>query len=799
MKLSVEQLFHPVHSDDIAVPSLPPGDSTGNSAEDEHILGQRRATEALEFGIDINQPGYNLYVSGENGTGRVQYVMDYLSPVASLGAPPLDWLYVNNFDNPREPRVLSLPPQQGANLLKAFDGLIESLVATFPATFDHPTFQQQKSSLQRLFDRKYDTAIDEIERQANNRLIAVYREEGTISFTPLVDGQAADEAVFAQLEEEQRNKFQKDVVELEGLLNKTLLELPQWQRDLNDQLKELREGTIRQAIKPLFDDIQKKYPGNTAILLYVAQVHSHLPRIIEEYLGEEQESKNEININKRSLLEDLYRPNLIIRSIPDNGAPIVVETNPHFGNLFGQLDAPQETTPFNTHFQQLSAGALHRANGGYLILHVEKVLREPSTWEALKRALQNNRISFEPPIHEAQLGIPSTLSPESIPLSVKIILIGPRDIYYTLAQLDSEFDELFRVLVDFSGEFNRTSKNLYQFSQLLQHKARKKGLAELSDSAIAHLTEHACRLAEHQQKLSARIEHIMEVAIEADYLRSQEQDEVIKQQHIVNAIDAREYRNSRLSEQVREQILDGTIVISTTGVATGQMNGLSIIEVGESVFGCPSRITASVHPGNNGVVDIEREVELGQSAHSKGVLLLGGYLCGRYAKDFPLAISAHIAMEQSYGYIDGDSASLAELCALISALVNIPLRQDIAITGSVNQRGEVQAIGGVNEKIEGFFDICLARGLTGNQGVIIPATNQPNLMLAKRVVEAVKNKEFFVYTSTSVDQTLELLTGRNMGKENSQGKFPTNSVNQQVVKRLKEFSKIMKHSEYEKK
>lgn len=787
MKLSIEQLFHPVHADDIN-----PENSDKLTEKNKHILGQRRATEALEFGIDIRQPGYNLYVSGESGTGRVQYVMDYLSPVANLGAPPPDWLYVNNFDNPREPRVLSLPPQQGSNLLREFDLLIEDLLATFPAIFDHPTYQQQKSTLQRRFDCQYDNAIDEIERQANNNKIAVYREEGTITFTPLVEGQAADEAMFAQLSEDKRIEFQQDVVELESSLNATLLELPQWQRELNDQLKELRDGTIKQAIKPLFDKIQKAYPGNTAVLLYVAQVHNHLPRVIEEYLGEEQDTKNEVNINKRSLLEDLYRPNLIIRSVSDNGAPIVIETNPHFGNLFGQLDNPQESTPYNTHYQQLSAGALHKANGGYLILHIEKVLREPATWEALKRALQNKKIHFEPPIHEAQLGIPSTLRPESIPLTVKIILIGPRDIYYTLAQLDSEFDELFRVLVDFSSDFTRSDHNLYHFSQLIQHKAKKKGLAELSATAIAHLTEHACRLAEHQNKLSARIEQIMEVAIEADYLRSQEQQNTIESIYILKAIEAREYRNSRLSEQIREQILNGTIVISTTGTAIAQVNGLSIMEVGESLFGCPSRITASVHPGNNGVVDIEREVELGQSVHSKGVLLLGGYLCGRYAKEFPLAISAHIAMEQSYGYIDGDSASLAELCALISALVNIPLRQDIALTGSVNQCGEVQAVGGVNEKIEGFFDICAARGLTGTQGVAIPATNQPNLMLATRVVNAVKAGTFSIYTTTSVDEALELLTGRTMGSENAQGIFSGNTVNLQIVKRLKQFSNIMK-------
>ena len=797
MKLSVDQLFHPVSSSDFSGINNQQEDSNGFTPVDEHILGQHRATKALEFGIDIKQPGYNLYVSGEYSTGRVQYIMNSLSPIASRGAPPSNWLYVNNFDNPREPRVLSLPPQQGSLLLRAFDTLIESILDTFPAIFDHPNYQQRKSTLQSHFDRIYDKAIDDIERQANNKNIALYREEGTITFSPLIDGQVADEAMFAQLSEELRDAFQLDVLELEALLNNTLLELPQWQRDLNDGIRELRDGTIKQAIKPLFDTIQTEYPGNPAVQLYLAQVHNHLPRIIEEYLDEEQESEASNNINKRAILEDLYRPNLLTRSSSESGAPIVVETNPHFGNLFGQLDTPQETTPYNTHYQQLSAGALHRANGGYLILHAEKVLLEPATWDALKRTLQNGKISFEPPIHESQLGIPSTLKPEGIPLSVKVILIGPREIYYTLAQHDPEFDELFKVLVDFGSDFERSATNLYHFSQLVKQKANKQGLAELSDEAIARLTEHACRLAEHQNKLSARIDHIMEVAIEADYLCTQQGQGTIDEQQIINAIEAREYRNSRLSDAIREQILDGTIVISTTGKATSQVNGLTIMEVGESCFGCPCRISASVHPGNTGVVDIEREVELGQSAHSKGVLLLGGYLCSRYAKDFPLAISAHIAMEQSYGYIDGDSASLGELCALISALVNIPLRQDIAITGSVNQIGEVQAVGGVNEKIEGFFDICAARGLTGTQGVAIPATNQPNLMLAKRVVEAVEAGTFTIYTTTSVDEALELLTGLPVGTENAQGNFPANTINKKIVGRLRQFSKIMKNDIHE--
>tara|TARA_R110000822_G_scaffold187752_28_gene326959 strand:- start:24124 stop:26490 length:2367 start_codon:yes stop_codon:yes gene_type:complete len=788
MKLQASQLTHRLSADHPALQADAVPD------ESQLIPGQPRATKALEQGIAIDQPGYNLYLAGKNGIGRVRYVMKYLAPLAANGETPQDWLYVKNFDNSSEPHAISMPPEKGLSLIRDINKLIDALLATFPTVFENPSYLQQKTALQKTFDQTYDQAVEVVERSASAMQIAVYREDSSITFTPIIDGQVADESMFAQMGDEQRETFRENVETLQTLLNDSLLELPQWQRDFNHKLRELLTSTINQSLKPLFDQLQQSYQGHTGVQLYLVQVSSYLPRFIEENLNESQSNLAESIINKRALLEDLFLPNLITRSTHNSGAPIIQESNPSHANLFGRINIISEQGSLKSNHRQIIAGSLHRANGGFLILDIEKVLSDPSTWKALKRCLRDEKIYMEPPENEIMAGLPQLLKPVSIPLKAKIILIGPRDIYYTLERFDHDFDELFRVLVDFSSQIDNTPENLKQFTRNLLQRAKEANVAKLSNSAISRLVEYASRVAEHQLKFTACIDPILELVIEADHSLQKAHDTEITEKHINRAINSREQRNARLYDLVKEDILGGSIVITTTGSAVGQTNGLSVIQVGESNFGCPVRITATVHPGKLGVVDIEREVELGRAVHSKGVLLLSGYLCGRYCKEFPLAISAHLAMEQSYGYVDGDSASLAEICALLSALINAPLRQDLAITGSVNQRGEVQAVGGVNEKIEGFFDICNARGLSGTQGVLIPASNSINLMLSETVINAVENNTFNIYTVSSVDEALHLLTGMEIGEANLSCVFPSESFNEQVVKRLTKFSTLLKNN-----
>ena len=786
MKLQPSQLTYRLPVDHPAL------QTDTDSDESQLIPGQPRATKALEQGLAIDQPGYNLYLAGKNGIGRVRHVMKYLTPLASHGDTPQDWLYVNNFDNFSEPRAISMPPQQGLSLIRDINKLIDALLATFPTVFENPSYLQQKTALQTIFDQTYDQAVEVVERSANAMQIAIYREDSSITFTPIINGQVADESMFAQMGDEQRETFRENVETLQALLNNSLLELPQWQRDLNNNLRELLTTTINQSLKPLFDQLQQSYQSHAGVQLFLVQIYSHLPRFIEEHLNEPQSNLAESVINKRALLEELFLPNLITQSAHNSGSPIVQESNPSHANLFGRINYISEQGSLKSNHHQIIAGSLHRANGGYLILDIEKVLSDPSTWKALKRCLRDGKIYIESPENEIMAGLPQLLKPVSIPLKVKIILIGPRYIYYTLERYDHDFDELFRVLVDFSSQIDNTPKNLQQLTNILLQRAKEANVAKLSSSAISRLVEYASRIAEHQHKFTACIDPILELIIEADRNLQQLHDTEITEKHINHAIKTREQRNARLYQLVKEDILEGVISITTNDNAVGQTNGLSVIQVGESNFGCPVRITATVHPGKLGVVDIEREVELGQAVHSKGVLLLSGYLSGRYCKEFPLAISAYLAMEQSYGYVDGDSASLAELCTLLSALISVPLRQDIAITGSVNQRGEVQAVGGVNEKIEGFFDICNARGLSGTQGVLIPAINSVNLMLSETIINAVENNTFNIYTVSSVDEALNILTGMKIGEANSSGVFPPGSFNEKVVTRLMKFTTLIK-------
>lgn len=784
-KLTPDQLKKQIHPDQLNFDPLSP------APEFSQIMGQPRATRALEFGANITDAGYNLYVAGETGTGRTQYIISYLKSIATFGNTPEDWLYVNNFGNPTEPRCLNLPEQQGKKLLKEIDRLIDSLLATFPAVFEHPSFLQKKNAIQRLYDDTYEKAISVIERSAASKNVALFRDNNAITFTPIINGEIADEATFSQMEETEREQFHANVIQLENQVNEALLELPQWQRDLNEALQLLSQQTIKQSLRPLFDSLQQTYQGDAGVLLYVAQIKSHLPKVIRENFASSSEGDTSKQINsRRLLLSSLYKPNLLTHSGLKPGLPVIFESSPSYANLFGQVNFSPGKEPTAVDFQNIIAGALHRANGGYLILDIEKLVIDPWLWQSIKRAIREGKITTEISFNEAILGHPFCIKPEPIPLNLKVILIGPRDIYYALVQLDRDFNELFQVFVDFSAEFDANPENLQQFAYLLHLKATESNIAEPTASAIALMAEYSCRLAENQLKLSAKIDHIMEIVIEANYQRAQAHHEKIDVQHITQALEARQNRNARLRDCTLEDVLSGTMRIATIGQAIGQVNGLSIIQVGETRFGSPIRITATVHPGTTGVVDIEREVELGMPVHSKGVLLLSGYLAERYAKEFPLAMTAHIAIEQSYGFIDGDSASLAELCALLSALVDIPLRQDIAVTGSVSQLGEVQAVGGINEKIEGFFDICKARGLTGSQGVIIPAANQINLMLSHEVIDAVQNEQFTIYTAKSVDQAMGLLTGHDMGKKNTAGSFPPESINQKIINQLRHFAEL---------
>lgn len=755
------------------------------------VLGQDRAVNAIQFGVAMQKPGYNIFVMGETGTGRSSYVRDYLRSEAKRQQTPNIWCYVNNFTNPREPAALVLAPDEADEFSRLISDLIDQLLATFPAALEHPTYQQKKSAIDYVFNRRYDKAIELVEREAHKRGVAVYRDSSAISFTPMREGKALDETEFAQLSEEERDEFHNDIAELEQMLSDQLAELPQWKRESSNSLRQLNQETIKEAITPLIQPIRERFNHHDSVISHLDAMEEHLPRLVLEELVEERLLELREEYAKRSSLEESLLPNIATNHVADSGAPVVYEPHPSYANLFGRIEYANEQGALVTNYRRVTPGALHKSNGGYLILDAEKVLSEPMVWDALKRAIQSRQLKMESPYSELGLINTTTLLPAVIPLDFKLVLIGSRNIYYLLQEYDEDFKRLFRAVVDFDSDLPLNDDSLYSYARLLKSRIDEQQYADLDKSAIERMVRYSARLAEQQNVLSACIGDQFDLLAEADFIRRMAGDELISASHIDRALQAKTERTGRVYDKLFEQMMDGTVLLESSGEAIGKMNGLTVMSLGDTSFGSPARITATVYPGHKGVVDIEREVSLGQAIHSKGVMILSGFLGNRYAQKFPLAISAHIAMEQSYGYIDGDSASLAELCCLISALIHSPIDQSFAMTGSVNQYGEVQAIGGVNEKIEGFFKLCQTRGLTGRQGVIIPQANVRNLMLKKEVVAAVDAGEFHVYAVSTVDQCLQILMDKSVGVRKDGGTFTQRSINYQVVKRLKELHKAV--------
>ncbi|MGY8828009.1 MAG: Lon protease family protein [Pseudomonadales bacterium] len=748
------------------------------------VLGQERAVEALQFGVAMPRPGYNVFVMGEPGTGRFSFVKRYLKAEAKRLETPADRVYVNHFDEPREPRALELPSGTAGEFLADINGLIDNLLATFPAVFEHPSFQQKKNAIDRDFNKRYDQALDVVERLSLEKSVALYRDSSNIAFTPMLDGKALDEAEFAQLPEAERERFHADIATLEERLNEELSSLPQWKRESSNLLRQLNEETITIALQPLLAPLSQKYAENAGVCAYLQAVQVNLLKTVVDQLVEVEKA----DAQTRKLLEEQYCPSLVVGHHAQGGAPVVFEPHPTYDNLFGRIEYNTDQGALYTSYRQLRPGALHRANGGFLILEAVKMLGEPFVWDALKRALQSRQLKMESPLGDLGRIATVTLTPQMIPLHLKVVIIGSRQLYYTLQDLDPDFQEMFRVLVDFDEDIPLADDSLEQFAQLMKTRTSEEGMAPLTAAAVARVATYSARLAEHQGRLSARIGDLFQLVSEADFIRSLAGDEVTDAGHIERALKAKATRTGRVSARIIDDMLAGIILIDTAGAAVGKCNGLTVLEVGDSAFGVPARISATVYPGGSGIVDIEREVNLGQPIHSKGVMILTGYLGSRYAQEFPLEISASIALEQSYGYVDGDSASLGEVCTLISALSRTPLKQCFAITGSINQFGEVQAVGGVNEKIEGFFRLCEARGLTGEQGAIIPHSNVTTLMLDERVLQAVRAGQFHIYAVRQVDEALSLLVGADAGSPNEQGQFPAGSVNARVVERLRDIA-----------
>lgn len=771
--------------------------NTPSSEIEQIFIGHERAKEALIFGLSMDALGFNVYAMGEHGTGRQTLIKQMLAATASQEPTPQEWCYINNFDDPNTPHKLYVSPGDGKQLLTRINTFIDELMDLFPEIFDNPGYQRQKAAIDREFNQKYDEAIGDVEETALKNEVFLYEENGEIGFSPLVDGKPLDDKEFANLKEPKRAEFYLMLAKLEDFLSERLIELPQWKRISSDKLRKLKYETAESSIRPFLKELEHEFASNIGVLKYLSKVKTHIvDAVLEILVDESTESSNDKDMRK--LMVERFLPNLLVPRNANEGAPVIYEQNPTFQNLFGHVDFASFQGSSYTSYRLIRPGALHKANGGYLLLEADKLLTQPLVWARLKLALKSQEITIENPYSEyAQPGAFS-LQPEKIPLKVKVILLGDPEIYYTLQDYDQEFTELFRVLADFDRHLDKNHSNLIDYANLIRQRAYRNNYPEVTDEAVLELVKYALRRAEHQEKISANIVQVNDLLDEAFYLwKLSDASNGLCGKHVAMALAAKQRRTGRMSEAWLEEIKERQLLIDTDGEKVGNINGLTVLEIGDSVFGTPARITATVYAGSNGVTDIEREVDLGKSIHSKGVLILTGYLGHKYGQNFPVTISANIAIEQSYGHIDGDSASMAELCALISAIANLPIAQGIAITGSMNQHGEVQSIGGANEKIEGFYRLCKDKGLTGKQGVIIPKTNEINLMLAPEVIQAVENDMFSIYAVENIDQAVEVLMGLPAGEMSRTGRYPKKSIHGLVLNKLSAFSELINGVEEE--
>jgi predicted ATP-dependent protease len=755
----------------------------------EGIVGQRRALEALAFGTGIRSRGYNIYVLGATGVGKKTVVRKFLREKAIHAPKPSDWCYLHNFDQPDRPRLLRLDPGVGEQLRHDLDRLIERLRTVMPSCFEDEDYQRRLQAIKQEYQRRQQDAVKHIENEADEQDIALIHTPGEMSFAPRRKGEVMEPEAFHSLPRDERERVEAEIDRLQDKLQGIAGQFPKWRTEMQDRVRELNQRTVEHAAAPFLEEIRDRYRDHPDVCRHIFDLGADLierqatiASAAEEDGGQERESF------KRMF--DRYRALVLVDNSECEGAPVVYHDFPTHQHLVGRVDHKVRHGALVTDFSLIRAGALHRANGGYLILDADKVLAQPFAWESLKRALYAREVNIESPEQTYSAVSTVSLEPEPMPLDIKLVLLGDRLTYYLLAEHDPEFAELFKVQADFEDDLPRGAENDLLYARLIASIAKKEALLPLSREAVARVIEHGSRLCEDSERMSAHAGWLSDLLRESSYWAGQTGARLVQPADVQQAVDQQEYRARRIEEEMDRDMHRGTILIDTTGRVTGQINGLTVMHLGAYAFGRPVRITATTRLGSGQVVDIEREVELGGSIHSKGVLILTSYLGANYARDRSLSVNASLVFEQAYGEIDGDSASLAELCALLSELADLPISQELAVTGAVNQKGLVQAVGGVNEKIEGFFQVCLDRGLTGRQGVIIPESNVRDLMLDYRVRKAVAERRFNLYAVRRVDEAMELLTDRRAGKRRSDGRYPEKSINGRVEARLEELAKL---------
>lgn len=778
------------------------------------LIGQERAVEAIRFGTKIKRQGFNLFILGSPGLGKHAAVSQHLEARAASGPKAADWVYVNNFEVNHKPQALQLPSGRGVALKKGMAAAIDRLKGAIPALFESDDYRNRRRVIDEVMEGAHKQALEALSEEAKAAGVALVQNQQGLGMAPMKDGEVMPAEAFNALADEEKKRLQEVIGGLQKKLAKIMENLPKLNQDRRDKVREMNRELAAVAVLQALRDVKHAFQGTEPVLAYLEAVREDLIGHIEMFVpsgapeapaapGGTQAApqpeddgrfrRYEVNILAGDGAriegdETQVGPAGAAGATSATGAPVVYEDYPTLGNLVGRIEHRSQMGALMTDFTLIKPGALHRANGGYLLLEARKLLTEPYAWDALKRALRGACIKIEAPGAAASPMTTTTLEPAPIPLEMKVVLFGDRQLYYQLAAADPDFSDLFKVAADFEEVLEREDDADLLYARLLGSVARRQDIRPLDATAVARVIDHSARLSGSSDKLSVRMSPIVDLIREADFWAEEAGDEVLSAGHIEKALAQQDRRLSRIRELSYEAITDDIVLIDTDGAKVGQINGLSVLQLGGFSFGKPTRITARVGIGGGKVLDIEREVELGGPLHTKGVLILSGLLAARFAQDYPMSLAATLVFEQSYGGVDGDSASSTELYALLSALADVPIKQGFAVTGSVNQYGEVQAIGGVNEKIEGFFEICRERGLTGDQGILIPPANVKNLMLKPEIADAARAGKFRIFSVPTIDQGIEILTGLLAGNRDDQGRYPEGSINARVEERIRGFA-----------
>ncbi len=769
-------------------------ESTKDLVPLSEIIGQERAVRALKFGLGIKDHGFNMYVAGYPGTGRKTAVKSFVEAQARVQPVPADWCYVNNFSNQYEPKAIQFPAGKGKEFREDMKSYIEKVKSALPKAFESEDYVARREATLQGLEKERKKLIDGLNAKALSEGFVIRSTPIGLLLVPVLDGKPLSEEEILALPQNMKDKFAEKREKLEKDFTATMRQLIDMERQIHEALKKLNKEVALYAIGSQVQRLIEKYQANFEVESYLKEVENdildNLVQFTRRSSGEQQ-----LPFQMPWIREDpfkKYQVNVVIDNSETQGAPVVTENNPNYHNLLGRTEKEAQFGALTTDFSMIRGGAIHKANGGYLIVPIEDLLRNPLSYDGLKRDLRDNSISIEEP--EERYGFLSvkTIKPKPIPLTAKVILIGNPNTYQLLFSLDPDFRELFKIKAEFDTTMPRTKENIRHYAAFVCGLCEKEHLKHLDGGGLAKLVEYSSRVIEDQYKLSTQFSLVADVIRESNFYAIEENSQFITAEHVKKAIEEKIYRSKLIQERIQEMITRGFFLIDTIDQKVGQVNGLSVMGFGDFAFGTPSRVTASIGVGREGVIDIEREAKMGGPIHTKGVLILSGYINDRYARDKPLSLSARLVFEQNYSGVEGDSASSTELYAILSSLSGLPIKQNIAVTGSVNQKGEVQAIGGVNEKIEGFFEVCRAKGLTGEQGVMIPESNVQNLMLKEEILEAVRGGTFSVYSIKSIDEGIEVLTGAKAGQRRDDGTYEEGTVNYLVDKHLREMTEKIK-------